>query len=314
MAGGPATDRRRHGRRTRRPWRSSAGCARTEGSATTSIRRRPSALPPLVDFLVRTKLGYCQHFAGAMALMLRYLGIPARVAVGFTSGSWKDGVWTVTDHDAHAWVEAWFAGYGWLAFDPTPGRGRCRPPTRTRPIPRTLSGLSAAAGSSVPARRAHDAAASPGNGRYRHRRTARWLLPRRSSRAVGSLRGLAVAQGRRRRVRSHPRPSPPGGGRAAELAGFMRDQGAALSPERPSVTSARAPRGTASAATPSRAAFARAATGRRRTPRRPLRTRDASWCGFSRSCATGSARGGGSAGSSRSGRSAAVDAFGTIRV
>ena len=55
--------------------------------------------------------------------MLRYLGIPARVAVGFTSGTWKDGTWTVTDHDAHAWVEAWFAGHGWLTFDPTPGRG-----------------------------------------------------------------------------------------------------------------------------------------------------------------------------------------------
>ena len=79
--------------------------------------------PPLVDFLERSKLGYCQQFAGTMALMLRYLGIPARVAVGFTSGTWKDGTWTVTDHDAHAWVEAWFAGHGWLTFDPTPGRG-----------------------------------------------------------------------------------------------------------------------------------------------------------------------------------------------
>jgi transglutaminase-like putative cysteine protease len=79
--------------------------------------------PPLVDFLEQTKLGYCQQFAGTMALMLRYLGIPARVAVGFTSGTWKDGTWTVTDHDAHAWVEAWFAGQGWLTFDPTPGRG-----------------------------------------------------------------------------------------------------------------------------------------------------------------------------------------------
>jgi hypothetical protein len=45
------------------------------------------------------------------------------VAVGFTAGTWKGGVWTVTDQQAHAWVEAWFAGYGWLAFDPTPGRG-----------------------------------------------------------------------------------------------------------------------------------------------------------------------------------------------
>jgi transglutaminase-like putative cysteine protease len=79
--------------------------------------------PPLVDFVQVTRAGYCQHYAGAMAVMLRMLGIPARVAVGFTAGTWKAGVWTVTDHQAHAWVEAWFAGFGWLAFDPTPGRG-----------------------------------------------------------------------------------------------------------------------------------------------------------------------------------------------
>jgi transglutaminase-like putative cysteine protease len=79
--------------------------------------------PPLVDFVQVTRAGYCQHYAGAMAVMLRMLGIPSRVAVGFTAGTWKAGVWTVTDHQAHAWVEAWFAGFGWLAFDPTPGRG-----------------------------------------------------------------------------------------------------------------------------------------------------------------------------------------------
>ena len=79
--------------------------------------------PPLVDFVKLTRAGYCQHYAGAMALMLRMIGVPARVAVGFTAGTWKGGVWTVTDHQAHAWVEAWFDGHGWLAFDPTPGRG-----------------------------------------------------------------------------------------------------------------------------------------------------------------------------------------------
>jgi hypothetical protein len=84
---------------------------------------RSSGLPPLVDFVERTHAGYCQHFAGAMTVMLRMLGVPARVAVGFTAGTWKGGVWTVTDYQAHAWVEAWFAGYGWLTFDPTPGRG-----------------------------------------------------------------------------------------------------------------------------------------------------------------------------------------------
>ena len=80
-------------------------------------------LPPLAHFVSEGKRGYCQHFAGAMALMLRFLGIPARVAGGFTSGKHEGDTWVVTDHNAHAWVEAWFPGYGWLAFDPTPGRG-----------------------------------------------------------------------------------------------------------------------------------------------------------------------------------------------
>ena len=79
--------------------------------------------PPLIGFVNRTKAGYCQHYAGAMALMLRMLGVPSRVAVGFTSGRLEDGKWVVTDHDAHAWVEVWFAGQGWVPFDPTPGRG-----------------------------------------------------------------------------------------------------------------------------------------------------------------------------------------------
>ena len=87
-------------------------------------------VPPLVAFATGTRAGYCQHFAGAMALMLRYLGIPARVAAGFTSGTYdaKSGEWRVTDHDAHTWVEAWFPRYGWLPFDPTPGRGNLEGP------------------------------------------------------------------------------------------------------------------------------------------------------------------------------------------
>jgi transglutaminase-like putative cysteine protease len=81
--------------------------------------------PALVQFVTQTKRGYCQHFAGAMALMLRYLGIPARVAAGFTSGSYDadSHEWTVTDHEAHDWVEVYFPGWGWIPFDPTPGRG-----------------------------------------------------------------------------------------------------------------------------------------------------------------------------------------------
>ncbi|HJQ49953.1 MAG TPA: transglutaminaseTgpA domain-containing protein [Gaiellaceae bacterium] len=82
----------------------------------------PVISPPLVSFVMQTRAGYCQYFAGAMTLMLRYLGIPARVAVGFAGGTYsaKRHAWLVTDLDSHAWVEVWFKGYGWLPFDPTP--------------------------------------------------------------------------------------------------------------------------------------------------------------------------------------------------
>jgi transglutaminase-like putative cysteine protease len=82
--------------------------------------------PALVDFVNETKRGYCQHYAGAMALMLRLLGIPSRVAVGFTSGSYDDDdkEWVVSDTNAHAWVEVYFPRFGWIPFDPTPGRGQ----------------------------------------------------------------------------------------------------------------------------------------------------------------------------------------------
>jgi transglutaminase-like putative cysteine protease len=103
---------------------------RSEGGFTYDETPQPAdGAPPLVAFL-RDQQGYCQHFAGAMTLMLRYLGIPARVAVGFTTGDLsKDKTTrTVTDHDAHAWVEAWFPGWGWLPFDPTPARAQLSGP------------------------------------------------------------------------------------------------------------------------------------------------------------------------------------------
>ena len=85
----------------------------------------PGVEPPLVSFL-KSRRGYCQQFAGAMALMLRYVGVPARVAAGFTSGSYDAGKreWTVTDHNAHTWVEVYFPKFGWIPFDPTPDRGQ----------------------------------------------------------------------------------------------------------------------------------------------------------------------------------------------
>ncbi len=77
---------------------------------------------PISSFLFKAKKGYCEYFASAMAIMLRTLGIPARLVNGFQTGSYnkvgKDFV--VRARDAHSWVEVYFPGYGWIPFDPTP--------------------------------------------------------------------------------------------------------------------------------------------------------------------------------------------------
>jgi protein-glutamine gamma-glutamyltransferase len=78
---------------------------------------------PLETFVTETHTGYCQQFSGSMALMLRMLGIPARVVSGFAPGTPvtdAPGEYRVRDYDAHAWVEVYFPGIGWVTFDPTP--------------------------------------------------------------------------------------------------------------------------------------------------------------------------------------------------
>ena len=108
--------------------------------------------PPLVSFALSTKRGYCQHFAGAMAVMLRQLGIPARVAAGFTSGRYDgdDGRWIVSDRNAHTWVEVWFDRFGWLPFDPTPGRGQLGATYTSASLSFDLNAFRAAAGNALP--------------------------------------------------------------------------------------------------------------------------------------------------------------------
>lgn len=79
-------------------------------------------------FLEQRK-GYCVHFASTMAVMARDLGIPARVAVGFTAGrAQQDGSHLVSSHDAHAWPELYFGGVGWVRFEPTPAGARTPSP------------------------------------------------------------------------------------------------------------------------------------------------------------------------------------------
>jgi len=75
----------------------------------------------LEQFLLVSKRGFCQQFSASMAVLARIVQFPSRVAVGFTHGvRQSDGSWVVTTHDAHAWPELFFSGYGWLPFEPTP--------------------------------------------------------------------------------------------------------------------------------------------------------------------------------------------------
>ncbi|MGA2072154.1 MAG: DUF3488 and transglutaminase-like domain-containing protein [Terriglobia bacterium] len=85
----------------------------------------PSAIEPknpIVSFLFKSRSGFCEYFAAAMAVMLRTLNIPSRLVNGFQTGSYnrvgKDFV--VRARDAHSWVEVYFPKYGWITFDPTP--------------------------------------------------------------------------------------------------------------------------------------------------------------------------------------------------
>jgi len=91
----------------------------------------PASARTLDGFLFDAKIGFCQQYSGAEALLLRMGGIPARVATGFTTGSFDDKQreYVVRDLDAHSWVEVWFPGYGWVTRDPTPAAA----PPRSQP-------------------------------------------------------------------------------------------------------------------------------------------------------------------------------------
>jgi transglutaminase-like putative cysteine protease len=86
------------------------------------LRGTPSSTDPLAMFLFDVRKGHCEYFASAMAVMLRQIGIPARLVNGFRSGEYNSigDDWIVRQYDAHSWVEAYFPPYGWIEFDPTP--------------------------------------------------------------------------------------------------------------------------------------------------------------------------------------------------
>ncbi len=116
-------------------------------------------------FLFSNRRGYCEQFATAMAVMLRTLGIPTRIAVGFSPGTpLPDGSYLVTNHDAHAWPEVWFPRSGWVTFEPTPApdRGVNPPPyadaasslATPAPAPQPAATATPAAGAGAPTPRA----------------------------------------------------------------------------------------------------------------------------------------------------------------
>ena len=117
----------------------------------TYNQRPPVRRYPLESFLFKDRIGYCQQFSGAMALLLRMGGVPARVASGFTPGTTDAGghLWTVSDIDAHAWVEVWFPHYGWVRFDPTPATAPARGGASAAPEAKRVGATSVGASPTV---------------------------------------------------------------------------------------------------------------------------------------------------------------------
>ena len=89
-----------------------------------------NSAPSLLNFLTKTKSGFCVQYAYAMTVLTRLLGIPARFVVGYTAGTrLKNGSYQVRNTDAHAWTEVYFPSFGWMRFEPTPaGQGTANPP------------------------------------------------------------------------------------------------------------------------------------------------------------------------------------------
>ncbi|MFC7107397.1 transglutaminaseTgpA domain-containing protein [Nonomuraea rubra] len=98
---------------------------RTQGHNSSALR----------NFLISDRVGYCEQFAASMAVLARLVGIPSRVAIGYTGGVQVGDRWEVGTNDSHSWPELYFEGVGWLPFEPTPsgaaGQGSARVP-RTR--------------------------------------------------------------------------------------------------------------------------------------------------------------------------------------
>jgi transglutaminase-like putative cysteine protease len=97
---------------------------RTTYRYAPTVRAPPAGRDPVDFFLFDLKEDFCEYFASAMVVMLRELGVPARVVEGYTTGTLDptSGKFVVKELDAHAWVEVYFPLYGWIEFEPTPSQ------------------------------------------------------------------------------------------------------------------------------------------------------------------------------------------------
>ncbi len=103
----------------------------------------PPPVPPNRDFvaafLFDTQTGYCDYYASAMVVLLRLMGIPARLAAGYAGGDAEGDTLLIRERHAHSWPEVYFPGWGWVPFEPTPlypvPTYPERPPLERRPQP-----------------------------------------------------------------------------------------------------------------------------------------------------------------------------------
>ena len=89
-----------------------------------SIDPPPFGVDGVDHFLFESREGYSEYFGSAMTVLMRSLGVPARMTTGYTTGRLIDGgnLYLVSDHHSHGWSEVYFPGYGWIPFEPTPGK------------------------------------------------------------------------------------------------------------------------------------------------------------------------------------------------
>jgi hypothetical protein len=115
---------------------------RSEIKYKPSISFPPGTTDLLEYFLFDLKQGFCNYYASAETLMLRSIGIPARLAVGFAQGeaNFDNAFYTVRERDAHAWPEVYFPNYGWIEFEPTGNQDPLERPKERKESPPEISG------------------------------------------------------------------------------------------------------------------------------------------------------------------------------